>query len=67
MPQNNRVGQNNRNRIVNNPDYSITIILKEILLLTLRLLDYDYSESFVATVYDYSILTIISQFLVLLL
>ena len=31
----NRVGQNNRNRIVNNPDYSITIILKVLLL-------YDY-------------------------
>jgi len=33
--KNNRVGQNNRNRIVNNPDYSITIILKVLLL-------YDY-------------------------
>ena len=33
--KNNHVGQNNRNRIVNNPDYSITIILKILLL-------YDY-------------------------
>ena len=33
--KNNRVGHNNRNRIVNNPDYSISIILKVLLL-------YDY-------------------------